>query len=139
GQRNQFQRVALSITAVPDGQPTQPYNAEPFCVGRAGAPGDIVDAGPELQFEGDGTYTVTVSVGPGTQPTDCIAGPSTTASFTVTTLVAPVVVGDLVRFRLKPLAGSPFVGIQAPDPPGGQGDVRCALNGTVQPDGSVAG
>jgi hypothetical protein len=65
GQANQFQRVALSIAAAPDGQPSQPYNAEP-----------------------------------------------------VTTRVAPDVVGDLVRFRLEPLAGNPFVGIRAPAPPG---------------------
>ncbi len=29
-----FQRVALTITGVPDGSPTQPSNATPYCVGR---------------------------------------------------------------------------------------------------------
>src|SRR5258705_1873032 len=62
-QPNEFQRVALTIAGVPDGVATQPYNAEPFCVGRAGKAGDIVEAAPELQFEGDGAYTVKVSVG----------------------------------------------------------------------------
>lgn len=99
-----------------------------------------MEAGPELQFEGDGTYTITVSLGgDAADPSACLSGPSTVASFTVNTRVAPVVVGDLVRFRLKPLAGDPFMGIRAPDPPGGQGEIRCALNGTVKSDGSVAG
>jgi hypothetical protein len=138
GQPNQYQKVALTVTGVPDGQPTQPYNADPYCLAHVGTPGTIVDAGPELQFEGSGTYTVKVSLG--TQGDDCLTGPASTASFTVTTHVEPVLVGgDIVRFRLKPLTGNPFVGIRAPDPPGGSGDVRCALNGKVQADGSVTG
>jgi hypothetical protein len=140
GEPHEFQRVALTINGVPDGQPTQPSNPRPFCVGRAGTAGDIVEAGPELQFEGDGKYTIAVSLG-GDAPDSsaCLAGPSTAASFTVTTHVAPLVVGDLVRFRLKPLAGDPFMGVRGPDPPGGRGELRCALDGTVQSDGSVAG
>jgi hypothetical protein len=140
GEPHEFQRVALTINGVPDRQPTQPSNPGPFCVGRAGTAGDIVEAGPELQFEGDGVYTITVSLGGAApDPSACLSGPSTTASFTVTTHVAPLVVGDLVRFRLNPLAGQPFRGVRGPDPPGGQSEVRCALNGTAQPDGSVAG
>ena len=65
GEPNEFQRVALTVAGVPDGVPTQPLAAPPYCVGRAGTVGTIVAAGPELQFEGTGTYTVTVSVGPG--------------------------------------------------------------------------
>jgi hypothetical protein len=140
GQPNEFQRVALTVAAVPDGQPTQPFASSPYCVGRAGAVDTIVAAGPELQFEGDGTYTVTVSVGPGSGgASDCLSGPSTTASFGVDVHVAPALAGDPLSFRAVALPGNPFVGVQAADPPGGQADVRCALNGTVQPDGSVAG
>jgi hypothetical protein len=137
---NELQRVALSVVGVPDGSPTQPANPSPYCVTRAGAVGTIVAAGPELQFEGSGSYTVKVSVGPGSGgPSDCLSGPSTTASFGVDVHVAPTLAGDPLSFRATPLAGNPFVGVQAPAPPGGQADVRCALNGVVQPDGSVAG
>jgi hypothetical protein len=140
GAPNEFQRVALRVASVPDGQPTQPLNSDPFCVGRAGAVGEIVEAGPELQFEGSGGYAVTVSVGPGSGgPGDCLAGPSTTASFSVDAPVAPSVAGEPLSFRAEPLAGDPFVGVQAPAPPGGEADVRCALDATVQPDGSVTG
>lgn len=140
GQPNEFQRVALTIAAVPDGRPTQPYAAPPFCVGRAGTVGTIVEAGPELQFEGDGTYRVTVSVGlDSSGPAGCLSGPSTTASFSVPTRVVPTLVGDPMTFRVTPLAGKPFVGVRAAAPPGGDADVRCALNATVRPDGSVAG
>ncbi|MGZ8649693.1 MAG: hypothetical protein ACXW08_13880, partial [Solirubrobacteraceae bacterium] len=52
--------------------------------------GTSVAAGPELQFEGNGAYTVKVSVGPGSGgPADCLSGPSTTASFGVDVHVAP--------------------------------------------------
>lgn len=140
GQPNEFQRVALTVAGVPDGVPTQPLASPPYCVGRAGTVGTIVAAGPELQFEGDGTYTVTVSVGPGSGGADdCLSGPSTTAAFGVDVEVAPSLTGDPLSFRAIALPGNPFVGVQAPDPPGGQADIRCALDGTVQPDGSVTG
>jgi hypothetical protein len=135
---NEFQRVALTIAGVPDGVATQPYNAEPFCVGRAGKPGDIVEAAPALQFEGDGAYTVKVSVGGG-DGDECLAGPSTTGTFSVGVRVAPQIAGEPLTFRARPLPGNPFVGVQAAVPPGGEADVRCALDARVQPDGSLAG
>ena len=94
GEPNNLQRVALQVTGVPDGTPTQPGNASPYCVTRIGAPGTIDPAGPELQFEGDGAYTVKVSIGPGTgDGDDCLAGPSRSGSFGVDVHVMPVVVG----------------------------------------------
>jgi len=139
GEPNQLQRVALRIAGVPDGQPSQPYNATPFCVTRIGTPGDIVAAGPELQFEGDGAYAVTVSVGPSAGGgSGCLSGPSTTAGFGVVARAAPAVVGSPLSFRATPSA-APFNGVRAPDPPGGLADIRCALDAAVQPDGSVTG
>ena len=132
-----FQTAALTIAGVPDGAPTQPSNASPYCVGRNGSAGDIVAAGPELQFEGNGTYTVKVSVVSGSG--DCLSGESTTASFSVGVHVAPSLIGNPLSFRSVALPGDPFVGVQAPAPPGGQAEIRCALNATVQPDGSVTG
>ncbi len=135
-QASGFQRVALTVAGVPDGQPTQPYNASPFCVGRNGAAGTIVAAGPELQYEGNGTYAVKVSVG----GDDCVtAGESSTGTFGVDAHVAPVLVGDPLSYRATSLPGDPFVGVRAAAPPGGYADIRCALDATVSPDGSVTG
>ena len=134
GEPNNLQRVALQVTAVPDGTPTQPNNAEPYCVTRIGAPGTIEPAGPELQFEGDGAYTVKVSIGAGTgDGDDCLAGPSRSGSFSVGVLVAPVLVGQPMTFRLKPVPSTAFVGVQAAATPGGLADVRCTLGALVVP------
>jgi hypothetical protein len=139
GVNGNFQTAALSITAVPDGQPTQPSNTPPYCVGKNGTAGTITPVGSEIQFEGDGTYSFSVSLGD-TPGTGCVGGPATTAaSFTVDVHVAPQLVGEPFAFRAKPLSGNPFVGIRAADPPGGYGDNICALDATVQPDGSVTG
>jgi hypothetical protein len=115
----------LTVTGVPDGTPTQPYNDPPDCEPQLGTPGDIVTIGSQLQFEGDGTYTVSVSVGCGS--------PSSTGSFTVTTMVAPLLVGQPFSFRAKPLSGNQFVGVHADDPPGGFGEVRCTLGKATVP------
>jgi hypothetical protein len=139
GVNGNFQTAALSITGVPDGQPTQPSNSPPYCVGKNGTEGTITPVGSEIQFEGDGTYSFSVSLGD-TIGTGCVGGPATTAaSFTVDVHVAPQRIGDPFAFRAKPLPGDPFVGIRAADPPGGYGDNSCALDATVNPDGSVAG
>ena len=134
GEPNNLQRVALQVTAVPDGTATQPNNAEPYCVTRIGAPGTIEPAGPELQFEGDGAYTVKVSIGAGTgDGDDCLAGPSRSGSFSVGVLVAPVLVGQPMTFRLKPVPSTGFVGVKTAAPPGGLGDVQCRLGALVVP------
>ena len=73
GTPTNFQAAALSITGVPDGQPTQPSNLPPYCVGKAGDAGTITPVGSELQFEGDGRYSFSVSVGPDTGPAACRA------------------------------------------------------------------
>jgi hypothetical protein len=139
GVNGNFQTAALSITGVPDGQPTQPSNSPPYCVGKNGTEGAITPVGSEIQFEGDGTYSFSVSLGD-TIGTGCVGGPATTAaSFTVDVHVAPQRAGDPFAFRAKPLPGNPFVGIRAADPPGGYGDNSCALDATVNPDGSVTG
>jgi hypothetical protein len=139
GQPNQFQRVALVVAAVPDGVPSQPSNSEPFCVGRAGTPGTIVDAAPELQFEGVGTYTVRVSLGSDAPGADCLTGPATTGFFSVQGHVDPVLAGQPFSFRATP-PGAAFVGVgTTPAPPGGLADVRCALDAVVATDGSVSG
>jgi len=139
GTPTHFQAAALSITAVPDGQPTQPSNMPPYCVAKTGAAGTITPVGSELQFEGDGRYSFSVSVGPDTG-TGCLSGPTTRASFTVDVRVAPVKVGEPFAFRATPLPSDPFVGVRADrPPPGGAADHSCALDATVNPDGSVAG
>lgn len=122
-----FQRVALTITGVPDGTPTQPANATPFCVGRSPAAiGDIVPAGAELQFEGSGTYTVKVSVA---TSGDCLVGDSNVGSFGVDAPVSPSLVGAPLIYRDRPVSG--FVGLQATPPPGGQAEITCTMGGEV--------
>ena len=134
------QRAALTIVGVPDGTPAQP-DREPYCGIKAGTVGAIEPAGPELQFEGTGTYTVRVSLGPesGDQD-DCLTtGESTTGAFTIVTSVVPELVGAPMTYRAVPLPQSQFVGVRAADPPGGAADLRCGLDATLQPDGSPAG
>jgi hypothetical protein len=137
GQPHEFQRATLSIDRVPDGRPSQPQNEGPYCVGRIGTPGEIVDVS-EVQFEGSGTDGVMVSIGLGKQDDDCHAA-SSSASFTITSRGSLLVAGPVVRTRTVPLPNDAFMGVRAPAPPGGLGDVRCALDGTAQPDGSVTG
>ncbi len=128
-QASGFQRVALAIAGVPDGTPTQPGNEAPYCVGQNGTAGDIKPAGPELQFEGSGTYTVKVSVA---TTGDCLtAGDSNTGAFSVDAPVAPSLAGVPLIYRTKPLKGNPFVGVQAAPPPGGQAEITCTLGGDV--------
>ena len=138
GTPTNFQAAALSIAAVPDGQPTQPSNLPPYCVAKTGAAGTITAVGSELQFEGDGRYSISVSVGADTG-TGCLSGPTTTASFSVDVRVAPEKVGDPFAFRAAPLPGDPFVGVRAARPPGGFADHSCAVDATINPDGSVTG
>ena len=134
------QSIALTVAGVPDGQPSQPYNATPYCVIRAGPPGEIQEAAPELQFEGDGAYTVTVAIGPsGGGQSGCLSGPATTGTFTVVARAAPQLLGAPMSFRATPPRSGGFIGVRAADPPGGRADMRCALDASVQPDGSVAG
>jgi hypothetical protein len=122
--------AALSFTGVPDGTPTQPDNDLLECGHQVGTPGDIVTLGFQMQYEGNGAYTVKVALG----GSNACADTSNTGSFTVTTMVAPVLVGQPFSFRAKPLAGNPFVGVQAPDPPGGFGELRCTLGKLTAPD-----
>jgi hypothetical protein len=92
-----------------------------------------------IQYEGNGTYSVSASVGGDPQGTGCLGGPATAGSFAVDSHVAPQLVGQPFAFRAKPLPGDPFEGVRAADPPGGFADNVCALDATVQADGSVAG
>jgi hypothetical protein len=123
------QNVAMAITGVPDGTPTQADNT-PYCGTRAGTVGDIVPVAAELQFEGVGTYSVKVSIGDQAGgPADCLSGPSTSGSFNVSSGSAPVLVGAPLIVRNRLLPGDPFVGVRAADPPGGAGDLQCTLGG----------
>ena len=42
-----------------------------------------------------------------------------------------------LSFRAQAAASNVFIGVRAADPPGGQADIRCALDAQVQADGSV--
>jgi hypothetical protein len=78
-------------------------------------------------------------VGPGNGgASGCLSGPSSTGSFTVVARSVPSLVGSPLSFRATPPA-EPFVGVRSTAPPGGRGDIRCALDATVAGDGSVGG
>ena len=134
------QTIALTYTGVPDGSPSQPLTGEPYCIGRAGTPGEIQPVVEiPIQYEGNGTYSFTATLGPFPARDGCVGGQTTSGSFAVDTHVAPQLVGQPFAFRAKELPGDPFVGIRAADPPGGFADNVCALDATVQADGSVTG
>jgi hypothetical protein len=137
-----FQTVALTYTGVPDGSPSQPLTVPPYCIGRNGAEGEIQPVVEiPIQYEGNGTYSFTVTLGPGPTQTGCFGmdGKTASASFGVDVHVTPQLIGQPFAFRAKPLPGDPFEGIRAADPPGGFADNVCALDATVQADGSVTG
>lgn len=137
---NNFQTIALTYTGVPDGSPSQPLTMPPYCIGRAGTPGEIQTVVEiPIQYEGNGTYSFSATLGPGPTRDGCVGGQTTNGSFGVDTHVAPQLVGQPFAFRSKELPGDPFVGIRADDPPGGFADSVCALDATVQADGSVTG
>jgi hypothetical protein len=99
-----------------------------------------VEVGPEVQFEGNGAYTVKVSVGPFSGgATDCLNGPSTTGTFSVGVHVDLTRVGTPLLYQTKAPPTQERSGVHAPPPPGGQSEVACARDATVQPDGSVTG
>jgi hypothetical protein len=144
GTSNQLQRVGIQVLSVPDGHVDQPMNATPFCSGQVAQPGSIVPISFPLQYEGNGTYTVKVAVGPPTGGSaDCLTpGPntaSTTVSFAVNVGVAPVLTGKPLSVRLKPQRGDAFVGVKAADPPGGGSELKCARDAKMNADGSVSG
>jgi hypothetical protein len=141
GVNGNFQTAAITILGVPDGQPTQPLNTPPYCVGRNGTAGEITPIGSEIQYEGNGSYTISVSVGGDPPGAGCMTVGSATSSgsFTVDAHTTGELVGRPFAFRAKALPGKPFVGLRAPDPPGGYGDNSCAIDATINPDGSVAG
>jgi hypothetical protein len=140
GEPYERQRAALTFVSVPDGQPTQPRNEPPYCVGQAGTAGDIVPIGQEVQFEGNGAYTVKVSVGPFSGgASDCLNGPSTTGTFSVDVHVDPLRVGNSLLYQTKAPPTEERTGVHAPLPAGGLSQVVCARDATVQPDGAVTG
>jgi hypothetical protein len=144
GTPSQVQRVGFQVLSVPDGHVDQPPSVTPYCSGQLAQPGTIDPIPFPLQYEGNGTYTVMVGVGPpngGT--TDCLKpGPTTaqtTVSFNVSVGVEPQLVGKPLSVRAKPLRGDPFIGVKAASPPGGESQVACARDAKIAADGSVSG
>ena len=128
-----FQTAALTITGVPDGQPTQPSNTPPYCIGQERHRGhDRAGRRERVQFEGNGTYSISVSVGDDPPAPAASGGPATTAARSPSTPTwRRSWSASRSRSARKPLPGDPFVGIRAADPPGGFGDNICALDATV--------
>jgi hypothetical protein len=90
------QRILVQMTSVPDGHPDQ---SEIFslCFPQSGTAGQIADTTERVSYEGDGTYSlsVTVSTGPDAS-TDCTTGATTTGSFTASAPTTVAFLGHLV-------------------------------------------
>ncbi len=132
--------VALSVTGVPDGVPNQRRNTPAFCGDVAGNVGEIERIGSPIIYEGNGTYGVTVTLGNARRsgPGDC-SGPSSTGSFSTNIQVTPTIFGTPLAVRIPRWTDYPYPGVQATHPPGGEADIQCALDASVQPDGSLRG
>ena len=129
----------------------QPTGVEPATSRRAGAhdprrprrPADAADqhaallrrqerhrgrhhrpVGSEIQYEGNGTYAISVSVGGDPVGSGCIgaAGATSSGSFTVDAHVAPQLVGAAVRVPRQAAARRPVRRHPRRDPPGGFAD-----------------
>jgi len=139
GQPGNRQRILVRVTSVPDGHPDQ-RNISVLCFAQSGAAGQIVDLKEQhVRYEGDGAYALAVTVSTGSDASaNCAAGPTTTGSFTASTVTTARFVGRLLFLDWRD--PSPFSGLQIDPPPGSGGtDVRCARDPRRAPDGSLTG
>ena len=146
-QRSSEERVALQILSVPDGHARPARRTR-----RRTAPATPAASGrssrspSRSQYEGNGTYTITVSVGPPTGGTATAwsrgpprrarrrRSPSGRRSSPTARRRARMV------FRIKPLSGKQFVRrTRAPTRPAANARLRCARDAKVNADGSVTG
>lgn len=130
----------LTALAVPDGHPDQggAFAAESPCSSNAAGSDREVVLGVG-RFEGPGAYTVRLDAdvpSNGATRTSCSGGSSSTARFTIdpspgldlASARVPPGVEDLVQLaRIVPL------------PAGASGEIHCARNAAVRPDGDVTG
>ena len=139
GEPNQLQRVALTVAGVPDGQPSQPHNAEPYCVTRIGTPRRRSwRRGPSCSSRATAPTRSRCRSAPSAGgASGCLAGPSTTAGFTVVARAAPALSGSPLSFRARRPRRAVRRRARAPTRPAGRPTSAARSTRRVQPDGSV--
>jgi hypothetical protein len=138
GQPGNPQRFLVQVTSVPDGHPDQ-EQIYSLCFRQTGNAGDIVKPDERVRYEGDGTYSlsVTVSIGPDASAA-CSVGPTTTGSFTASAPTRVRFIGHLLT--IDPSSHHRFGGLEIVPAFGTGGtDIRCALDPRPAPDGSLTG
>jgi len=138
GQPGNRQRILVQMTSVPDGHPDQ-ANIFSLCFPQSGTAGQIADTTERVSYEGEGAYSLSVTVSTGTDAsTNCTAGATTSGSFTAS---APTTVAFLGHLLIHDPSEHPrFGGLQIFPPLGAGGtDVLCARDPLTQPDGSLTG
>lgn len=138
GQPGNRQRFLVRVTSVPDGHPDQ-REVYSLCFSQSGAAGQIVKPDERVRYEGDGAYSLAVTVSTGTDASsNCTAGPTTTGSFTASAPTAVRFVGRLLF--LDPSEHHRFSGLRIVPPPGSGGtDVRCARDPRPAAGGTLTG
>lgn len=134
------QRVLVQVNSVPGGAaPSQP-DIYSLCFVASGSVGAIVDTQEDVRYQGDGAYSLTVTLAPPTGDAShgCTAGPSTSGTFTASAPTGIQFVGHLVTS--DPNLRDPFGGI-AVEPAFGAGgtEIICARDPRPLPDGTLTG
>jgi hypothetical protein len=140
------QAVEVDLVSAPPGPVDPLYPLTPYCHLVAGGVGTVQGTGDILEYRGNGTYTLAVSVYTDTElaafqaqgVNTCSGGPATMVTLTVAAGAAPRIVGTPIVPRTGAVHG--FIGFQFTAPSGDQGyRWRCARNPVVASDGSVSG
>jgi hypothetical protein len=134
------QRVLVQVNSVPgSAMPTQP-DIYSLCFVATGSVGDIADTQEDVRYQGDGAYSLSVTLAPPTGDAShgCTSGPSTTATFTASAPTGIQFVGRMVTS--DPTRTDPFGGI-AVEPAFGSGgtEIICARQPRPLPDGTLTG
>lgn len=138
GQPGNRQRFLVRVTSVPDGRPDQ-REIYSLCFSQSGAAGQIVRPDERVRYEGDGAYSlaVTVSTGPDASA-NCAAGPTTAGSFTASAPATARFVGRLLF--LDPASRHRFSGLRIVPPFGAGGtEVLCARDPRPAAGGALTG
>jgi hypothetical protein len=135
------QRILIQVTGVPDGHPDQ-KNIYNLCVFQSGAAGDIVQPDERVRYEGDGTYSLAVTVSTGTdESTHCSDAPdakTTTGSFTASAPTSARFEGHMLL--LDPSKHHKFGGlVMYPAVGAGETEVICARDPRPAAGGTLTG
>ncbi len=139
GQPGNQQRFLVQVNSVPGGAPPNQPDVYSICPIVTGAAGQIVDLQEDVRYQGDGPYSITVTVAPPTGDSShgCTAGPSTTGSFTAS---APTTLRFLGHMVTSNPIRAPFGGLEVfPAVGSGGSEIRCARDPRPAAHGTLTG